>query len=164
MITNWLHDYAELGLESKLNGIQGEMTAVQLDVETQKPIAPKHLLLLSAGIGITPNLAMVRGIGAFSLQDQTKITMIHVERYEKDLLNQQELLRRARNYPSFNYTNIISSEQGRLTKNHLRTLVKNTELQHAYICGPTSFMNDMIQHLASLGIPSANIHTESFEF
>ncbi|WP_076420401.1 pyridoxamine 5'-phosphate oxidase family protein [Colwellia sp. UCD-KL20] len=164
LVTNWLHDHAELGLEVKLNGIQGDMTAIQLDKKTQAPVVPKHLLLLSAGIGITPNLAMVRGIGAFLLEDQTNITMIHVERYEKDLINQQELLRRSSNYPSFNYTNIISSKQGRLSKEQLQTLVPNAKFQQVYICGPTLFMSEMTDYLVSIGVPAANIFTESFEF
>lgn len=164
LVTNWLHDHAELGLEVKLNGIQGEMTAVRINAETQTPIVHKNLLLLSAGIGITPNLAIVRGVGAFSLQDQTNITMIHAERYAKDLISQQELLRRSRNYPNFNYTNIITSQQGRLTKEQLQKLVPDAEHQHAYLCGPTLFMNDMTQMLVSIGVPAANVYTESFEF
>ena len=164
LVTNWLHDHAELGLEVTLNGIQGEMTAITLDADTQTPIVPKHLLLLSAGIGITPNLAMVRGIGTFSLQEQTNITMVHIERHEEDLISQQELLRRSKNYPNFSYTTIISSKQGRLTKESLQKLVLNSERQHAFICGPTLFMNDMTEHLVSIGVPAANIYTESFEF
>lgn len=164
LVTNWLHDHAEIGLEVKLNGIQGEMTAIDKDPHTGNLAVPEHLLLLSGGIGITPNLAMVRGVGAFELQDQTHITMIHVERFESDLLFQSELARRARNYPSFSYTNVISSEQGRLTRDKLQTLVPNANLQHAYVCGPTLFMKDMTEHLVALGVPAANIHTESFEF
>jgi len=164
LLTNWLHDHAELGMQVKLLGVQGEMTAIRLDIETQKPVVPKHLLLLSAGIGITPNLAMVRGIGAFSLQDQTNITMIHIERDEKHLISQSELLRRAMNYPSFNYINIISSRQGRLTEDALEKAVPNAASQQAYICGPTQFMRDMTEYLVSIGVPAAQIYTESFEF
>ncbi len=164
LVTNWLHDHAEVGLEVKLNGVQGEMTAIQLDELTQKPVVPDNLLLLSAGIGITPSLSMVRGIGAFSLQDQTKITMIHVERFEEEILCHQELVRRSRNYPNFSYTNIISSNQGRLTKEHLQTLVPNAASQQAYVCGPTQFMRDMTEYLVSIGVPAGQIHTESFEF
>jgi len=119
---------------------------------------------LSGGIGITPIVAIGRGIGAFEMQDQTNITMIHVERHEKDLLVQNELDRRSRNYPNFTYTNIISSKQGRLTKDQLQTLVPDPELQHVYICGPLLFMTDMTEHLVAVGVPAANIHTESFEF
>jgi len=164
LVTNWLHDHAEIGMQASLLGIQGEMTAVRLDIETQKPIVPNHLLLLSAGIGITPNLAMIRGIGAFSLQDQTHITMIHIERHEKHLISQSELLRRARNYPNFNYTNFISGREGRLTKDALKKMVPNAANHEAYICGPTQFMRDMTEYLVSIGVPTGQIHTESFEF
>lgn len=164
LVTNWLHDYAEVGMEVKLLGIQGEMTAVSVDKNTQKPTVPKHLLLLSAGIGITPNLAMIRGIGAFSLQDQTDITMIHIERYEKDLISQSELLRRSKQYPNFQYIHVISSKEGRLTKEVLQKMVPNTVSQQAYICGPTQFMRDMTEYLVSIGVPAGQIHTESFEF
>lgn len=164
LVTNWLHDHAEIGMQARLLGIQGEMTAVRLDIAAQKPTVPKHLLLLSAGIGITPSLAMVRGIGAFSLQDQTNITMIHVERHETHLICQSELLRRARNYPNFRYTNIISSREGRLTKAALEKMVPNVANQEAYICGPTQFMEDVTEYLVSIGVPAGQIYTESFEF
>ena len=147
-----------------LNGIQGEMTAVKVDTDTGKPVVPQNLLLISAGIGITPNMAMVRGVGAFELQEQTRITMIHVERYEKDLLFQNELNRRAMGYPSFRYTNIISSEQGRLTIKHLRELIPDAKFQHAYLCGPIKFMSDMTENLVTIGVMPDNIHTESFDF
>ncbi|MFA0724878.1 FAD-binding oxidoreductase, partial [Vibrio sp. 10N.222.49.E5] len=41
LLTNWLHDHAELGMQVKLLGVQGEMTAIRLDIETQKPVVPK---------------------------------------------------------------------------------------------------------------------------
>ncbi len=164
LITNWLHDQADVGLEIKLKGVQGDMTPVQLGLQSAEATVPDHLLLLSGGIGITPNMAIVRGLGAFELQDQTNITMIHVERHEADLLFQNEIARRVRNYPNFKYTNIITSQEARLSKDKLATLVDDASLQHAYICGPTLFMADMTEHLVALGVPPENIITESFEF
>ena len=173
LVTHWLHDHAKVGLEIKLNGVQGEMTAVTFDPNTKKATVPRHLLLVSAGIGITPNLAMVRGIGAFELQNDTNITMIHVERKEEDLICQSELLRRVRNYPNFTYTNVITSKEGRLNLDKLRQLmpIKKDDAtvvtalqQQTYLCGPTKFMTDMTEHLVALGVPAANIHTESFDF
>lgn len=164
LVTNWLHDHAKIGMEVKLLGIQGEMTALTVDENTQIPTVPKHLLLLSAGIGITPNLAMVRGIGAFSLQHKTKITMIHIERSEQNLIAQSELLRRSMEYPHFNYTTLISHRDGRLTKESLAGLVANAAYQHAYICGPAQFMRDMTEHLVDIGVPVEQIFTESFTF
>jgi len=164
LVTNWLHDHAEVGLEIKLTGVQGEMTPVRQNSQTSTASVPEHLLLLSGGIGMTPNMAIVRGVGAFVLQENTSITMIHVERHEQDLLFQNEIARRSQSYPNFNYTNIISSKDGRLSKETLASLVSVAPLQHAYVCGPTLFMSDMTEHLVALGVLPENIHTESFEF
>jgi len=56
--------------------------------------------------------------------------MIHVERDDENLLFQKELTRRAESYPSFTYTNIISSKEGRLSKDRLSALVNDAALQH----------------------------------
>ena len=169
LVTNWLHDHAQVGLKVNLNGVQGDMTAITFDEQRKipKPNVSKHLLLLSAGIGITPNFAIVRGVGAFQLQNDTAITMIHVERNENDLIGQSELHRRAKNYPNFKYTNIITSKEGRLTRKRLSNLLPKANvvaLHEAYVCGPESFMSDMTEHLVALGVPAGNIHTESFDF
>ena len=164
LVTNWLHDHADVALKVKLNGVQGEMTPVMMNSGTDQPTVPEHLLLVSGGIGITPNMAIVRGVGAFDLQDQTSITMIHIERFEKDLLFQNEIFRRANNYPNFAYHRFISSEQGRLSKSQLQSLLSHLSQQQAYVCGPSQFMSVMTEYLVDLGVPPANIHTESFEF
>ena len=164
LVTNWLHDHAELGMEVNLNGVQGDLTAVRLDSENSSASVPENLLLLSAGIGITPNMAIVRGLGAFVLQDQTNITMIHVERHTSGLLFQSEIARRAESYPNFTYTNVITSEEGRLSKDKLQALLADAPQQHAYICGPAGFMQDMTEYLVALGVAPGNIYTESFDF
>ncbi len=164
LVSNWLHDYADIGLKVTLNGIQGDMTAIRLDVRGSKASVPENLLLLSAGIGITPVMAILRGLGAFVLQDQTKITMIHVERHATDLLFQTEITRRSGSYPDFTYTNVITSEEGRLSKDKLTTLVSNAQHQHACICGPAQFMQDMTNYLVAMGVAPGNIYTEHFDF
>lgn len=164
LVTNWLHDHAEVGLQLKLNGVQGDMSAVRIDPQSAKPVVAEHLLLLSAGIGITPNMAQLRGLGAFVLQDQTRITMIHVERHEEGLLFQKEISRRVQRYPNFNYTNVITSKEGRLSKQQLTSLVNDAALQQVFLCGPTSFMSDMRKHLVEIGVQPKNIVIESFDF
>ena len=109
-------------------------------------------------------MAILRGLGAFVLQDQTKITMIHVERHATDLLFQTEITRRSGSYPDFTYTNVITSEEGRLSKDKLTTLVSNAQHQHACICGPAQFMQDMTNYLVAMGVAPGNIYTEHFDF
>ena len=164
LVTNWLHDHADIGMTVTLNGIQGDMTPVRLDPRGTGAYVPKNLLLLSAGIGITPNMAILRGLGAFVLQDQTNITMIHVERHASDLLFQSEITRRTESYSDFTYTNVITSEEGRLSKEKLAMLLSDASRQHAYICGPARFMQDMTKHLVALGVSPGNIFTENFDF
>lgn len=175
LISTWLHNsnHAVVGETTvQLHGVQGEMTPIitiddQSDVAKPAMIhAPKHLLLLSAGIGITPSLSIVRGLGAFELQNDTTITMIHVERHRTELPFQGELERRARNYKNFTMTNIITAQEGRLTKERLKELMPAEEasLQEAYICGPGKFMSDMTEHLVEFGVPAAKINIEAFDF
>jgi uncharacterized protein len=178
LVTNWLHDNVQVGLEAKLHGIQGDLTALGVEDDDDDPqngnnkkpiIQAKHLLLVSAGIGITPNMAMIRGIGAFRLEDQVTIHMIHIERYEKDLLFQSELARRSHHYPHFTLTNIISSREGRLTRERLDELIPTAQeglrqQQVAYLCGPSGFMTATTEYLVQLGVPPDQIHTESFDF
>lgn len=61
-------DYAQVGMQEK-----------------QPWLPPKHLLLLSSGIVIAPNLAMVGGVDAFELQNDTSITATCVKHHNKDL-------------------------------------------------------------------------------
>jgi len=164
LVTNWLHDHADIGMTVQLNGVQGDMTAVRIDTKSNKASVPENLLLLSAGIGITPHMAIVRGLGAFVLQDQTNITMIHVERHASDLLFQDEIARRTENYPDFSYINVLTSEEGRLSNEKLATLVTDAPHQHAYICGPALFMRDMTNYLVAMGLSPSNIFTETFDF
>ena len=164
LVTNWLHDQVQVGLQAKLHGVQGDLSA--LSFVSDKPVVKSHILLISAGIGITPMVAMVRGIGAFRLQDQTIVYMIHVERHEKDLLFQSELARRSRQYHHFQLTNVITSQEGRLTLDRIDQLLpSNTrQLQEAFLCGPIGFMTATSEYLVALGVPPDQIHTESFAF
>jgi uncharacterized protein len=102
--------------------------------------------------------------------------MIHMERYEKDLLFQSELVRRSRDYPHFTMTNVITSRDGRLTRDRLETLMmigpkKESETAQpslpqyeVYLCGPNGFMTATTEYLVQLGVPPDHIHTESFDF
>ena len=59
---------------------------------------------------------------------------------------------------------MITSEEGRLSKDKLESLLDDASQQHAYICGPTGFMQDMTEYLVALGVAPGNIFTESFDF
>ena len=92
------------------------------------------------------------------------LTTRRSERHATDLLFQTEITRRSGSYPDFTYTNVITSEEGRLSKDKLTTLVSNAQHQHACICGPAQFMQDMTNYLVAMGVAPGNIYTEHFDF
>ena len=51
-----------------------------------------------------------------------------------------------------------------LTPAHLRLLVHDVRQRDVYVCGPVGFTEMVGASLGDLGVPSRQVHTESFEF
>ena len=127
------------------------------------------VLLISAGIGVTPVLAMLHQLaagtgtrevwwlyGARRPQDQPLATEAHAllgslpHAHEHVYYSQAPDIER---HPG--------ASAGRLTKDKLAGLGLPAHAS-AYICGPDSFMADMRQALTTLGVGPDRIHTELF--
>jgi ferredoxin-NADP reductase/MOSC domain-containing protein YiiM len=129
------------------------------------------VLLISAGIGVTPILAMLDQLaGRHSDRD---IWWLHGARGPREhpfAAEAHDLLAslpHAREHVF--YSNATPSERhrahataGRLTKEALAELDIPAGAS-AYICGPVSFMTDMRGALTSISVDPARIHTELFE-
>jgi ferredoxin-NADP reductase/MOSC domain-containing protein YiiM len=129
------------------------------------------VLLISAGIGVTPVLAMLDQLaGRHSDRD---IWWLHGARGPREhpfAAEAHDLLAslpHAREHVF--YSNATPSERhrahataGRLTKEALAELDIPAGAS-AYICGPVSFMTDMRDALTSISVDPARIHTELFE-
>jgi ferredoxin-NADP reductase/MOSC domain-containing protein YiiM len=128
------------------------------------------VLLISAGIGVTPVLAMLDQLaGRHSDRD---ILWLHGARGPREhpfAAEAHDLLAslpHAREHVF--YSNATPSERhrahataGRLTKEALAELDIPAGAS-AYICGPVSFMTDMRDALTSISVDPARIHTELF--
>lgn len=181
VMSNWLHDHAKLGLRVKLLGVDGEMTPFNMES------MPGKMLFVSGGIGITPNMAILRGIGARSDPQQTSqpdVMFIHQERYEDHIPFRTELYRRAR--VSNGRTKVITfisgdrnsstsrdgemdtgdvkTLSGRVAEDVLRKSVPEIADRVVFLCGPMAFMESVTTMLTSLGVPSDMIVTEQFNF
>ena len=117
------------------------------------------VLLLSAGIGVTPVLAMLHALaGAHSTRE---VWWVHSarERREDPLAAEAHAL--LAGLPHAHEYLRYTQDQGRLSKDALTALGVPADAT-AYVCGPDAFMADMRQALTAIGIEAGRIRTELF--
>ena len=128
------------------------------------------ILLISAGIGVTPVLSMLHQLAA-SHSDRD-ICWLHGARGPHEhpfAAEAHDLLASLPHTSEHVFYSAATSAQrqrahaarGRITKQALSSLAVPAS-GTAYICGPASFMADMREALTALGVGSAAIHTELF--
>jgi ferredoxin-NADP reductase len=128
------------------------------------------ILLLSAGIGVTPVLAMLHQLvtrrserevwwihGARTPQEQPLAAEAHallssLPRSREHIFYSGAIPRQGGDFPA---------DTGRLTKEKLAALDPPRNAV-AYLCGPEAFMNGMQQALSELGVDPSRIFTELF--
>lgn len=180
-ISNWLHDHAKVGMRVKLLGIDGDMTPFG------KGELPSRFLFISGGIGITPNMAILRGLGGWldaGKNERPDIVFVHQDRYEEQIPFLTELRRRAAkshgrtklmtvlsraheqvpNKESGNISDFHKSLSGRISADILKEHVSDIARRMVYLCGPALFMDSLVEALVSLGVPANRIITEQFNF
>ena len=131
---------------------------------------PEAVLLVSAGIGQTPLLAMLHRLA--SEHSRRVVWWIHTT-HDADshafAAEVTDLLGRLSSAHSFVYytapTQPLAAgsgvRAGRLTAGEITCLGLPTDA-NAYVCGPEPFMDDVAGALAGVGIRAARIHTERF--
>jgi ferredoxin-NADP reductase/MOSC domain-containing protein YiiM len=129
------------------------------------------VLLVSAGIGATPVLAMLQALA--EERSEREIRWLHGARSSRDqpfAAEVRALLARLPNasaHVCFSRPGADDVEgrdydsAGRLTASVLAALDPPRDAE-AYLCGPGPFMDEMGAGLAALGIDAARIHTEPF--
>jgi ferredoxin-NADP reductase/MOSC domain-containing protein YiiM/ferredoxin len=117
------------------------------------------LLLLSAGIGLTPVLGMLHELAA--ARSERDVWWIHSARRPEEYPLAAEAHRLLESLPNAHEDVFYSSTAGRITKDRLAALGIPADAC-AYICGPAAFMTDMQDALAGLGFAVDRIRTELF--
>jgi ferredoxin-NADP reductase/MOSC domain-containing protein YiiM len=129
-----------------------------------------QILLISAGIGVTPVLSMLHRLAAS--RSGRDVWWLHGARGPREHSFAAEahdlLASLPRAHEHVFYSAATPAERhrahaaaGRITKEALGRLDIPAGAS-AYVCGPTSFMADMRDALTGLGIDAAAIHTEQF--
>jgi ferredoxin-NADP reductase/ferredoxin len=129
------------------------------------------VLLISAGIGATPVLAMLQALA--EEQSDREIWWLHGARSSRDhpfAAEAKALLAELPNVSAHVYysrpgPNDMEGRDydsaGRLTASVLAELEPPRDAE-AYLCGPTPFMDEISAGLAAMGIDASRIHTEPF--
>ncbi|MBV8674728.1 MAG: MOSC domain-containing protein [Acidobacteriaceae bacterium] len=138
-------------------------------------LAPgKHpVVLLSAGIGVTPVLSMLHALAAGSVKSAREVWWIHGTRSSELHVFAKEVRKLLESIPGSHsviaYSNPGAADrlgkdfdiQGHLDFPNMKNLNIPIDADF-YVCGPSGFLTDMDRCLISFGVPQDAIHQEIF--
>jgi ferredoxin-NADP reductase/MOSC domain-containing protein YiiM len=150
LVSRWLHRHAEPGAIL-------EVAAPRGDFYLGDDAGP--VVLVSAGIGITPVLAMLHALAAAG--SDRDIRWLHITRDAQSLAFGTEVADLVESLPNARHRIIYTAETGRPDEQTIAAL-SLPRYADVYLCGPNRFMEDMRGALADAGIDTARIHTELF--
>ncbi len=120
-----------------------------------------RVLLLAAGIGVTPLRALLEEFAG-----SLPVTLLYRSRRPVDLVFKRELDTLATERGARVMYLVGSRRAGdadaALRPDLLQRLVPDIATREVYLCGPGRFMDDAATIARSLGVPSARIHQERF--
>ncbi len=123
----------------------------------------KRLVLIGAGIGITPFLSMLH----FELtnNDFRRIWLYYVVRERADAGHDEEIRDSYLKADSYiDYELWVTKEQGRITAKAIADAVAPIDDYAVMLCGTVPFSRDMTRQLLAIGVPAERIIAEEFAF
>jgi ferredoxin-NADP reductase/predicted pyridoxine 5'-phosphate oxidase superfamily flavin-nucleotide-binding protein len=168
-VSNWLHARAETGTVIQALSPRGDFV---LNVESSRP-----MVLISAGIGATPMLAMLEhltgGMAGRPRQPDRSIFFIHAARNGSEHVFSPHVRALAQRNPNLTvhvrYSRPCPEDvpgrdydsTGRIDRMLLQSLLPLDDYD-VYLCGPAGFMQATYDLLTGLAIADERIHAEAF--
>ncbi|XOV78293.1 MAG: pyridoxamine 5'-phosphate oxidase family protein [Aestuariibacter sp.] len=167
-VSHFLHRHLKVGDELELKAPAGNFTV--------DPKDPRPAVFLSAGIGITPMVAMAKHLMLESIRNRNKRPFIMVSSFKSlsDLVFVKELQDLAKQTTGSHQlywlltrpdkllkSDIHVSGNGRMNAEFLRSILPLGRYQF-FLCGPPAFMQSTYDILINLGVPDKDIEAESF--
>jgi len=160
---NYLREHAHVGDTLEFSSPRGSFVL--------KP-GEQPIVLLSAGIGATPVLAMLHALAAASSARQ--VMWLHTARdgqhhpFAREVRRLIRALTNARCYVCYTRVGSIdkTSEDFNAAGRFSRSVLDELGLPRdadVYLCGPTRFMGDMKEALVALGVAPERVHLEIFK-
>jgi glycine betaine catabolism B len=127
----------------------------------------KNIVLIAAGSGITPMIAMLRYIEDRALN--TPVTLIYSVRTSQDIIFKNELTRLSCSLPNFRTVVTLSApdinwkgHRGRISSALLQQQIHDFAAPTFFLCGPKAFMKLASDLLTEQGVAADRIKQESF--
>ncbi|MFP5390708.1 MAG: globin domain-containing protein [Gammaproteobacteria bacterium] len=155
-VSNWIHEHVKVGGELQVSHPFGDFTP-DTDVDTP-------LVLLSAGVGITPMIAVIRRIA--QVKPQRQVVFAHAARNAGHHPHQGDLDAVRALMPNLAVATFYEdgaqgeAKAGRMQVSQLPTFPR--EEAEVYLCGPLPFMQAQWKALVDTGVPAARLHREVF--
>ncbi|MGD8105156.1 NO-inducible flavohemoprotein [Pantoea sp. FN0302] len=160
-VSGWLHAKAKVGDVVNLAAPAGDFF---LQVEATTPVT-----LISAGVGLTPMLAMLHALA--KQPHQAPVSWLHAAENGARHAFADEVAQTGALLPHFNSHVWYSkpreqdagrfSAQGKIDLSAVAAELAETD-RHYYLCGPVSFMQFIARQLLDAGVPHQHIHYEVF--
>lgn len=160
IMSRWLHDELSVGDRVEVSGPAGDFTTAGGRTE--------RLLLLAAGVGITPMLSIVESV--HDLADDADIVLVHNSRAPELVAFAPELARLAAENPRIRVVQAVSADPagtwtgpvGRLNAEMLAAAVPDLADRDVFVCGPDPYMAHATTLLAGMGVDPSRVRQESF--
>ncbi len=150
LVSQWLHDHIEPGAIIEAAAPRGDFYFT----EGSTPV-----VLISAGIGATPVLAMLHALSAAG--SGREIWWLHSTRNRETQAFATEVTALIDSLPHAHQQVFYTATHGRMGQRLIVGLGLPNDAA-AYLCGPTHFMADMRDWLTAAGFDPARIHSELF--
>lgn len=167
-VSSYLHERVQTGDRIELRLPRGDFALDAAD--------PRPALLLAAGVGITPMIAMARHIVVEGMRTRKfrPTTLVHVARSvdERGFFDEARQLE-AMGRGALRYLSLITRpaaderegehfhRKGRLSSDLLTTLIGDDQ-PDVFLCGPEAFMQSSYDLLRGLDVADRRIHAEAF--
>ena len=158
-VSLFLNDRASIGMTVEATGPFGHFCL--------SPPDDKKVVMLAAGSGITPMMAMLRYIDDLCLGTET--TLLYCVRTVKDIIFHHELDELQTRLKTFRYHLLLSQAnpdwqgaRGRINHEFICKAVPEVKDRMFFLCGPPAFMEAARGILKELGVQPERIRQESF--
>lgn len=174
LVSNWLHDKLEPGNNSlAVLGVDGGgQISAFMDWLPQKPVPIyQKVLMISAGVGITPMLANLRAIERLAKDTKespvASVRLLHTDKTLATTAAVDELRRMHQRgiLSSLTVVETFGDSSRRMNRHHVEQALPHDRIASILLCGPDPFMKHVKDILIDdLGVNPSFIHTETFSF